>query len=340
MTRALLVLVLVSSVARANVWETAAGSDPNQDNYEKLMKEGDELAEQANSRSIQPGVVKRLVKQAAASYRAAAAAEPAAGEPMYRLGRMLFSFYFECNELTMYPHGPGSPLCNPDPSQFDRPRAEEIVAAWDEFEKRSPLDPRLTTTLGESVVLFERAILNTKLATKEHLEAATHDYEKMLSRTDTGGESGRENTLSNLAETYMMLGRLEEAIDTYREAIARGGSIETAYGLAVALDRSGSGGEAIDEIIKQGADSVGKFRNRVNITHETFFVPEGEQYYYFALLDEAYGFDADAIEYWQKYIGSGAHPEFQPRAKEHLAALAKHKTPERRDIELHNPYEP
>jgi hypothetical protein len=57
----------------------------------------------------------------------------------------------------------------------------------------------------------------------------------------------------------------------------------------------------------------------------TFFVPEGEKYYYFALSDEAFGFDESAIDNWTKYIASGAHPEFQPRAKAHLQALSAHR---------------
>jgi hypothetical protein len=54
----------------------------------------------------------------------------------------------------------------------------------------------------------------------------------------------------------------------------------------------------------------------------TFFVPRGEEYYYFALAHEAFDENEEAIEYWEKYIQSGAHPEFQPRAKAHLATLS------------------
>ena len=54
---------------------------------------------------------------------------------------------------------------------------------------------------------------------------------------------------------------------------------------------------------------------------DTFFVPKGEEQYYFALAAEAFDHDDDAVEYWQRYIASGAHPEFQPRAKAHLAEL-------------------
>jgi hypothetical protein len=58
---------------------------------------------------------------------------------------------------------------------------------------------------------------------------------------------------------------------------------------------------------------------------DTFFVPEGEKHYYFALSDEAFGFDEEAIDNWKRFIASGAHPQYQPRAKAHLEALMKKK---------------
>lgn len=315
MKRALCLLVLVSSVARANVWETALGSDPNHDNYEKLMKEGDELSEAASSRSISRATVRKLVQQAASSYRAAAQAEPTAGEPMYRLGKLLHSFYFDCELLRA-----GSPLCSPDITLFDRAHAEEVVAAWDEFEKRAPLDPRLTIVGDEGFVLFERALLNTKLATKEHLLAASRDYEKILARSDTQPSELRNNSMANLAETYMMMDRLEEAIEMYRAALKESAEPDVGYGLAVALDRDARGGEAVDTVLAQGTDSRRAFWEKLR-KGQTFYVPRGEEYYYLALIDEAYGETDEAIDYWREYIKSGAHPEFQPRAKQHIDAL-------------------
>ena len=59
------------------------------------------------------------------------------------------------------------------------------------------------------------------------------------------------------------------------------------------------------------------------IRGDTFFVPEGEKFYYFALGEEAFGLDDDAINFWRLFLNSGAHPQFQPRAKAHLDALLK-----------------
>jgi tetratricopeptide (TPR) repeat protein len=254
------------------------------------------------------------------SYRNAANAKPNEPEPYYRIGRVLYSFYFECEDAISQANA--SPLCiMQTPGLFDRRHAQEIVDAWDAFEARAPLDPRLSVHLGETDILFKRAILNTKLVGKDHLEAAARDYEKILARSDTGDDGADETVWSNLAETYMMLDRLEDAIDMYREAIRRGASTSTMYGYAVALDRDERTEAARDVIVSQGKAALDMFHVGV-MQGRTFFVPRGEEYYYFALAHEAFDENEAAIEYWTQYIKSGAHPEFQPRAKAHLATLA------------------
>ena len=323
MKRALLVLACLATSAHANVWQHAierGSPDPAQDVYDSEMKSGDELAMQANAKGASIKTIRQLVDHAVLSYRNAAQAKPNAAEPYYRIGRLLYSFYFECEDVISPTNT--SPLCFAhDITLFDRKRALEVIDAWDAFEARAPLDPRLSVHLGETEILFHRAILSTKLYTKDHLEAAARDYEKILERSDTGNETADETVWSNLAETYMMLGRLEEAIDMYHEAIRRGASTSTMYGLAVALDRDERAAAARDVIQSQGMVALQAFHESVMRGH-TFFVPRGEEYYYFALAHEAFDDIDEAIEYWQKYIQSGAHPEFQPRAKAHLAALA------------------
>jgi tetratricopeptide (TPR) repeat protein len=322
MTRALLVVMLAAGVAHGNVWQRAidrGSPDPQQDLYDSEMKSGDEAAMQANAKGASYKTIKTLVDRAVLSYRNAAAAKPRAAEPYYRIGRVLYSYYFECEDAISAMNA--SPLCiGKDISIFDRKHAQEIIAAWDAFEERAPLDPRLSVHLGETEILFKRAILNTKLAGKANLEAAARDYEKILARSDTAGDVD-ETVWSNLAETYMMLDRLDEAIDTYHEAIRRGASTSTIYGLAIALDRDERTAAAVDLIQSQGMMALQQFHASV-MQGRTFFVPRGEEYYYFALAHEAFGEADEAIEYWQKYIQSGAHPEFQPRAKAHIAALA------------------
>ena len=326
--KSVFILLLVAATAHANVWQRAidrGSPDPAQDLYDSEMKTGDELAMQANAKGASLKVIRQLVDHAVLSYRNAAQAKPNAAEPYYRIGRVLYSFYFECNDVVI-PSMNQSPLCYPDITLFDRKRAQEIIDAWNEFEKRAPLDPRLSVHLGETEILFKRAILETKLVSKDHLEAAARDYEKILARSDTGVDGSDDTVWSNLAETYMMLGRLDDAIDMYQEAIRRGPSTSTMYGLAVALDRDERTEAAHEVIQSQGMVALQAFHDSVMRGH-TFFVPRGEEYYYFALAHESFDDIEEAIEYWQKYIQSGAHPEFQPRAKAHLAALAAKRHP-------------
>ena len=40
---------------------------------------------------------------------------------------------------------------------------------------------------------------------------------------------------------------------------------------------------------------------------------------------DSLGLEDDAINYWRLFLNSGAHPQFQPRAKSHLDALLKKK---------------
>ncbi|MDB4959009.1 MAG: hypothetical protein JWO36_6578 [Myxococcales bacterium] len=323
-----IVLAVATITGRADVWQHAietSSPDAMQDKYDFEMKSGDEQTLQANARGITYKEIKNHVAFAAAAYRAAALAKPTAPEPHYRLGKLLYSFFFECENMLVQSNV--SILCSSDPTNIDRKHAEEVIAAWDAFEARAPLDPRLSVDAeGSSEILFQRAILHTKLANaqkpsedRKHLEAATHDYEKILARAD---QSSDETIWSNLAETYMMIGRLDDAVDMYREALKRGGSASTLYGLAVALDRDERGAQARDLILSQTEESKETFHKRV-MMRQVFFVPPGEEYYYFALLEEAYGSNELAIEYWQKYLHSpaGARVEFQARAKQHLDTL-------------------
>ena len=316
----LVLAALAAATARADVWKDATeGADVQRARYDEALRDGDELVAQASARGISRYVVANLVKRALAAYGEAAAAEPGEGEPYFRIGRVAYAFYLECHESRDPNFAPQSPLCDPD-APIDRARAEQVLAAYDEFEKRAPLDPRLSVTLdaGNGNLLFRRALIHTQLATRDHLEAATREYEKIMRRTSS--EVADPTVPANLAETYMMLDRLDDAIDMYRYAIARGGDFSTAYGLAVALDRDDRGEQALDVIRSQGSQTPITFIAKVR-AGEIFFVPQGEEDYYFALVDEAWGDDLQAIDEWKAYLQSGAHPEFQPRAKQHLDAL-------------------
>jgi hypothetical protein len=309
--RLALMAALVSSVASANVWQQAidTGSpDPQRDVYRTEMQSGDELAEQATAQAASRDAIRTLVQHAADSYRNAATAEPTEAEPYYRLGLLIYSFYFECSTISAFNV---SVLCNPDPSYVDRKHAQEVLDAWDAFEQRAPLDPRLGVMREDGSTLAS-------------------DYEAIVSR----GDVIDENVLANLAETYMMLDRLDDAVEMYKRALRASLRTETVYGLAVALDRDERGFQARDLILSQGEQAVQEFEKRVT-SGFTFYVPAGEEYYYFGLIYESFGWNERAVEAWQKYIDSGAHPEFQARAKAHLAPLLANK---HRNVLIESPW--
>jgi hypothetical protein len=116
-----------------------------------------------------------------------------------------------------------------------------------------------------------------------------------------------------------MLGRLEDSIEAYKE-LPYTAEVSTIYGAAVALDRDERTALALQLIVQQGRTGLEQFRNRVE-RGDTFFVPTGEKYYYFGLAEEAFGNLDAAISYFRLFIGSGAHPRFHPRAKQHIDAL-------------------
>jgi tetratricopeptide (TPR) repeat protein len=340
--RAALIVLALTASARADVWRHAidqGSPDMQQDLYDFNMKGGDEYTLESTAVDISPVDVRHKVQLAVSSYRSAAAAKPNDGEPYYKIGRLLYSFYFEpCNERQIYMQHP-SPLCPQNPKSFDAARAKEIVDAWNAFEARAPLDPRVSVDResGAAVafnLLFHRAVLETQMATPDDLTAAIKDYEKILERSDVPDET----VTSNLAEAYMMLGRLDDAIDTYRQALRTNRNTETMYGLAVALDRDERTDQAHDVITAQGQQAMAEFHRRV-AEHITFFVPDGEEAYYFALAYEAFGMTDSAIEYWKKFIVSKAavvHPAFKQRAREHLDPLLHDRT--RKTLHLETPW--
>ena len=102
MIRALLVVAALATSAQADVWRHAieqGSPDMRSDIYDSQMKDGDENALRATSAGASPADVRHLVQSAVTSYRNAAAAKPEVGEPFYKIGRLLYSFYFEpCSE--------------------------------------------------------------------------------------------------------------------------------------------------------------------------------------------------------------------------------------------------
>ena len=319
MKRAVLLVALLATAAHADVWQRAIDTtDATRDQYQLALGHADDLVTRANARSASRAEILRLVDTAIRFYQEAAALRPNEAEPYFRIASVVDSFFVDCDGMRG-----ARPLTCPPGGGLDPARGKQSLDAWEQFEKRAPLDPRITENL------FSRAILRTKLVDsakdpKPLLQGALRDYTAMLERWDGLSNVRQEGVWGNLAETYMMLGRVEEAIDAYRVALDKGAGTSTAYGLAVALDRDDQGPAALDLIKRQGPRAFLEFKQEVAIQN-VFFVPEGEVYYYFALANEAFGYLDQAIAHWRLYMKSGAHPQFHARAKAHLEALALQK---------------
>jgi tetratricopeptide (TPR) repeat protein len=321
-------LLAVTAPAHGDIWENAT-RPPNavaMDLYTSLLQKGDDAALAAASQSVGPTTAVKMVDSAIEAYRGAANVNPKAAEPFYRIGTILNAFFFDDCDGSGFRIRVPPVTCT---ARFDRiEKAREMVAAWDRFEELAPLDPRIND------LLVTRAITRTKLVGMSTtpiplLEAAAKDYQAVLDREDgmlrerfSGGLGLL--VLGNLAETHMMLGNIERAIEVYIDAQRMGARSSTMFGLAVALDRDDRGGDAFAVIRGLGEEQFEAFRTEWE-SGNVFFVPAGEEQYYFALASEALGHHGEAIDYWKAYLRSGAHPKYQPRAKEHLDRLLARK---------------
>ncbi|HWN67473.1 MAG TPA: tetratricopeptide repeat protein [Haliangium sp.] len=273
--------------------------------YQIQMARGDDLAVQAMESRGMRAVQRRrwvpsheLAVRAVEAYEAAAKARPDAAEPHHRAAEVLHAHFLD------------SPSTSADPVLTDRVIAERALAHWQAFAERAPLDPRVTSTL------FDRALVRTRLATTPDFEQAVVCYETLVERADLRSMSaeGVATWLANLAETYMMVGRLADSIETYRRALEYRPDSTYGYGLAVALDRDGQTALAREVMLSYAAAD----RMRDLTRDGVFFVPAGEIEYYLALGHEALeDFDQAAVHY-RRFIASGAHPRYQARATENL----------------------
>lgn len=326
-----LVMFAAASAGAENVWQHAIDTtSPEADHslYDRAIADGDQYVLQAMSEAQSKATQRQTVDHAVQSYQHAAQLMPNEPEAYYKIGRTLYSFYFEACDSDFVSRMRPSMLCMV--GGYDSVHAKQIIEAWNRFEALAPLDPRVSVERDDGPMgvdfnlIFHRAILHTKFGDRQNLLAAIEDYERIIHRTDKPDDT----VLSNLAETYMMVGRLDDSIEMYRRALLGQANVETAYGLAVALDRDERAGQALDLILAQGAAAMASFHDRVE-RGVTFFVPPGEEFYYYALAFEAFDMPDKALAAWQSYRKSDAakaHPEYAPRVKAHLDALTAQKT--------------
>jgi tetratricopeptide (TPR) repeat protein len=277
-------------------WD-AAIEEPNVD-YEREMDIGDDYASRIAWGGLGRSTSRQIAERALLAYANAASARPDAPEPHWRASLVLEVILESYSRLPDY--------------------RRRLIEEYEAFEKLAPLDPRVDE------ILFQRAIQHTHLSTDADLEAAVLDYQVLIDRSDPNTNLHNASLwLGNLGETYMMLGRMEEAIDTYHRALDLEIGVSHTFGLAVALDRSGEGAQARQLLASFGEGGIRSFlRSTMGPTPTTFYVPRGEELYYYGMAAEVLGMHALARTCFEGFVTSGAHPVFQPRAEAHIKALA------------------
>jgi tetratricopeptide (TPR) repeat protein len=216
------------------------------------------------------------------------------------------------------------------PEQCRQPVKDSCERAVEVLKKARAVDGK---QIEAEHIAFELGIIYSRLGRfKEAL--AEYETARTLWPSERDANSlddepvSRSILYSNSAETLMALGRIPEAIaryrlarDTVRPLLPLGQMAwELAeWGLGVALDR--------DDQPESARTSVGSaLESDPNMRHlmedDVFFEPAGEQYYYLALGHEVAGDRDDAIDFWQKYLGS-PDARYSRRAKSHLESLRR-----------------
>ena len=168
---------------------------------------------------------------------------------------------------------------------------------------------------------FEKAVLEYDRADRAKADARQRGFNIRSDRSTVHG---------NAAEALMALGRLDEAIQRYRESLSYVPSNTLVrYGLAVAYDRD----EQISKANQAMRKALAVDTNMRKLTAPTvFFIPDGDIHYYFALGYLVKGDLEKAKEEWQLFLQKLPKSQWAPRARAHLAALgvASHRRPEAR----------
>jgi tetratricopeptide (TPR) repeat protein len=179
-------------------------------------------------------------------------------------------------------------------------------------------------------ISFELAIIYSRMGAHEH---ALVEYQRCMRTIDSArvinewDELGSSPELyGNAAETQMALGRLDEAIASYRRsieiALQKGKAWELAqWGLGLALDRDEQE-ENARSAVRRAIDIDPAMRHLSD--DDVFFEPPGEKWAYLALGHEVAGDRDQAINAWRTYLGSSPpNPRYARRARAHLKDLQR-----------------
>jgi tetratricopeptide (TPR) repeat protein len=162
-------------------------------------------------------------------------------------------------------------------------------------------------------------------------EQALTEYDRALRlldperRPSVFEDLGRSVLYGNSAETLMALGRIDQAIQRYRqaEATATPGDIEwelAQWGLGVALDR--------DEQVEKSRQAIQRALDvdpaMSHLADESvFFEPAGDRRYYEALGHEVAGDRELALAAWRAFLAESPTSPYARRARAHLSELRR-----------------
>lgn len=179
---------------------------------------------------------------------------------------------------------------------------------------------RSKTARDDHMLAFEMGIAYSKLgdfrsAVKEYDRLERILWRKRLSSSVRGTAHG------NAAESLMALGRLDEAIERYRSAVAYESDPLLFWGLGVALDRDEQMSKSKDALRKAlGADGSGM---RHLTRSGVFFVPEGDVHYYRGVGYLAQGKAEEARKSFELFLKEVPKSQWAYRARAHISALKR-----------------
>lgn len=311
------------SKAKDDFWGDLA--DPGRKKYRAALKKGIEYYNSATSRRghlnralleqlLQEGTERdaaslrrRALTRAAVLFREAVAASPGRARGHEHLGKA--AYHLAHLDRAAGQSGP----------RHDLKRMKEAVAA---LERARSLD----ATIGESYDTTN--MLGIAHFTLGQLERAVLEFDRAeRSLTSGGGSSSvrrgrRSLLLGNSAECLMGLGRLNEAIQRYREALTLGGGsrLENSHhwGLAVAYDRD----EQPAKAMAHARRAVARDKSMSALTSNgTFFIPAGEVHYYRAMGHLALGQVDRARQELTTFLEDLPGGQWAPQARARLAQL-------------------
>ena len=280
-----LAVVLATLPARGDdvdFWDNAR--TPELPRYRRELRAGLQLLEASDvDAAVEPDRRGVLLRGAAVHFERAAAMVPDRIDAHYWLGTVLFALRDDDAAI----------------AAFRRVRA---------LQRDSPFEADIAFKLGVSYTRQQR-----------FAEAVT-EYDRTL--TFALDERLRSVALSNRAEVQMGMGRLDEAITSYRMAFdADDRNAGALWGLAVALDRDEQVGPAREQAaraLRIDADKQGILGSDV------FFVPAHERHYYLGVAFEAAGDQEHALEEWSGFLlAAGSEGRWSRQAARHVQDLER-----------------